>query len=70
MRFLSALSILFIALKLCEIIDWSWWLVLAPLYLPWAIVVVPPLIIAVTAFVLSFLPEKDKNDLDIDNHTM
>lgn len=57
MKFLSALSILFIALKLCEIIDWSWWLVLAPLYLPWAIVVVPPLIIAVTAFVL---PEKDK----------
>lgn len=60
MRFLSALSILFIALKLCEIIDWSWWLVLAPLYLPWAIVIVPPLTIGLAAFVLSLIPEKGK----------
>jgi hypothetical protein len=32
MRFLSALAILFIALKLLNIITWSWWLVLLPLY--------------------------------------
>ena len=31
--FLSLLTILFIGLKLTNIIDWSWWLVLMPLYL-------------------------------------
>ena len=27
--FIDLLSLLFIALKLCEVIDWSWWWVLA-----------------------------------------
>ena len=31
------LGILFVALKLLEKIDWSWWYVLMPLYLPLAI---------------------------------
>ena len=34
----SALTLLFIGLKLCKVIDWSWWLVLSPLWVPWAIV--------------------------------
>lgn len=59
MKFLSTLTILFITLRLCEVINWSWWLVLAPLYLPWAIVVVP-LTIGLAAFVLSLIPEKGK----------
>ena len=25
---------LFIALKLCHVIDWSWWWVLAPIWIP------------------------------------
>jgi hypothetical protein len=32
MNFFSALTILFIALKLTDYIDWSWWLVLLPSY--------------------------------------
>ena len=32
MGFWGALTILFIALKLCGVISWSWWLVLAPLW--------------------------------------
>ncbi|HRQ87330.1 MAG TPA: hypothetical protein PLA50_00925 [Bacteroidia bacterium] len=35
--FLSLLSVAFITLKLCEVIDWSWWLVLAPLWIPAAV---------------------------------
>ena len=31
------LTVLFVALKLCDKIDWSWWWVLSPLWLPWAI---------------------------------
>ena len=34
--FLAMLTILFIGLKLCEVIAWSWWLVLAPLWIPFA----------------------------------
>jgi len=33
MSFLSALTLLSIALKLTNYITWSWWLVLMPLYL-------------------------------------
>ena len=32
MTFIGMLAILFIGLKLAAIIDWSWWLVLIPLY--------------------------------------
>lgn len=35
--FLGLLAIAFIVLKLCEVIDWSWWWVLAPLWIPIAI---------------------------------
>ena len=35
--FLGALAILFIALKLLNQITWSWWWVLAPLWIPFAI---------------------------------
>ena len=31
--FLEHLAILLIALKLCGVIDWSWWLVLVPLWI-------------------------------------
>ena len=35
--FLGLLTIAFIVLKLCAVIDWSWWWVLAPLWGPFAI---------------------------------
>ena len=30
--FFSLLGLLFIALKLCHVITWSWWIVLLPFY--------------------------------------
>lgn len=30
-RFLDNLTLLFIGLRLAEVIDWSWWLVLSPI---------------------------------------
>lgn len=36
--FLGLLGIVFITLKLCGVIDWSWWLVLLPVYGPIALV--------------------------------
>lgn len=38
--FLGALFLLFLGLKLAGAIDWSWWWVFAPLWLPAAIVIV------------------------------
>lgn len=41
--FADLLTIIFIALKLCGIITWSWWWVLSPLWISailWVIVVV------------------------------
>lgn len=32
--------IVFLVLKLCNVIDWSWWWVTAPLWIPFAIFVV------------------------------
>jgi len=37
--FLGMLTILFIALKLTKVIAWSWWWVLAPLWIPAAIAI-------------------------------
>lgn len=51
----SALTILFIGLKLCKVIDWSWWWVLAPLWIPWSVAFIVGgglLIVAVIAHIL------------------
>ena len=36
----SLLLVAFIVLKLCNVIDWSWWWVLSPIWIPIALVVV------------------------------
>ncbi|HPB34021.1 MAG TPA: hypothetical protein PLW61_04605 [Caldisericia bacterium] len=38
--FFSLLTLLFIGLKLTNYIDWSWWWVLAPLWMPLTLVLV------------------------------
>jgi len=38
--FCGLLAIVFITLKLCSVIDWSWWWVLCPLWIPVAILFV------------------------------
>ena len=38
--FFGALGLIFIVLKLTEMVAWSWWLVLAPLYTPFVIALV------------------------------
>ena len=49
--FFGLLTILFIGLKLTGFIDWSWWLVLAFMWVPLAIV----LVFALIALVIGFL---------------
>ena len=33
----SALTVLFVGLRLADVIQWSWWWVLAPIWAPWAL---------------------------------
>lgn len=39
MNFWNALTILFIGLKLAEVINWSWYLVLLPAFMPFVILI-------------------------------
>ena len=47
--FCSLLAILFIGLKLTNYIDWSWWWVLSPLWLPLAIIIGFMMVVGVLA---------------------
>lgn len=50
--FLGLLTILFIGLKLAGVINWSWWWVLAPFWIPVVLVV---LILGVILIIGAFL---------------
>jgi len=47
--FALALTLVFIVLKLTQQIDWSWWWVLSPLWLPLALVLCIALIVVIFA---------------------
>lgn len=49
--FFGLLGLLFIGLKLAGFVDWSWWLVLMPLYLPAAILLLVIVVAAIVAAV-------------------
>lgn len=51
--FLGMLTILFIAFKLLNIIDWSWMWVLAPIWIPIALAVIILIIWSVGFIILS-----------------
>lgn len=37
---LTILLIAFVILKLCHVIDWSWWWVLSPLWIPFILLII------------------------------
>lgn len=47
--FISLLTIAFIVLKLCGVIDWSWWWVVSPIWISVALVVVVSFTIGLVA---------------------
>lgn len=51
--FAGALTILFIALKLLGFIDWSWWWVLAPLWVSAALSVAVLFVVVAVAIVVA-----------------
>lgn len=46
--FTGLLALVFITLKLCGVINWSWWWVLAPLWIPFILIV---LIVLIALFI-------------------
>lgn len=44
---LSLLLVAFVVLKLCGVIDWSWWWVLSPLWIPLSILILILLVVGV-----------------------
>lgn len=48
MKFLDVLTLIFITLKLTGVINWSWWLVLLPLYFPLVIILVVAVLVTLS----------------------
>lgn len=60
---LSSLTFLvFLVLKLCNVIDWSWWWVTAPLWIPFAFVIAIFVVVVLFAIVLNCITAL------VDNH--
>ncbi len=58
MGFLGWLALTFIVLKLCGVIAWSWWWVLAPIWMPLAVMAVVLLgvgLVALASFLIVFV---------------
>ena len=53
--FCGCLTILFIALKLCDKIDWSWWWVTAPIWGPVALVLAVCVAICLFGLVIEWI---------------
>lgn len=56
--FTGALTILFIALKLTHVIDWSWWWALSPIWISAALTIVIVGIVVGIAFVATGVKER------------
>lgn len=52
--FCGLLTILFIGLKLANFINWSWWWVLAPLWLPFSFILICIFIVSTIALIKNF----------------
>ena len=53
--FLTLLALVFITLKLCGVITWSWWWVLAPLWVPTCIVLCIMLVVLLVVSALTIV---------------
>lgn len=63
----TLLLVLFIGLKLCNVIAWNWWWVLSPLWLPWVLLTFAWLIITIMSFLLLRGRNKYVTNLDNEN---
>ncbi|MCL2610763.1 MAG: hypothetical protein FWE02_03690 [Defluviitaleaceae bacterium] len=55
--FLSGLTLIFITMKLTEVINWSWWLVLLPIFISFGILI---LALSIKITLVSISKDKEK----------
>lgn len=55
---LSLLLVAFVVLKLCGVIDWSWWWVLSPLWIPLGFVILVLLVLGIAKLALKNMDKK------------
>jgi len=55
---LSLLLVAFVVLKLCGVIDWSWWWVLSPLWIPLGFVILVLLVLGIAKLALKIMDKK------------
>ena len=55
----GVLTIVFVVLKLCKVIAWSWWWVLSPIWIPLAVVVAVVVVALIVIGVLFVLKKKE-----------
>lgn len=55
--FISLLAIVFITLKLCHVITWSWWWIFSPLWIMGAVV----LVVVIASLVISIIVSAQEN---------
>ena len=56
--FVSLLAVAFIVLKLCGVIDWAWVWVLAPIWIPFALVLAIVVVTLIVAFIVAIVKRK------------
>lgn len=54
MKFCDVLLIVFIVLKLCKVINWSWWWVLSPFWIPLGLAVILLLISVILKLIIKY----------------
>jgi len=52
--FVGALQITFVVLKLCKVIDWSWWWVLSPIWISTA----PTILVVLIGIIVIYVRDK------------
>lgn len=55
---ISLLLVAFVVLKLCGVIDWSWWWVLSPLWIPLGFVILVLLALGIAKLALKNMDKK------------
>lgn len=59
--FPGLLTLLFIALKLLNQIDWSWWWVLAPAWIPLALILGAACVVFLFVCLMAVMPKKRRS---------
>ena len=54
----TVLFMIFMTLKLCDVIDWSWWWVASPLWVPFGIIALFFVFVAILAVITHLLKRR------------